>query len=100
MDNVSYRWCAGTDHVIFDDRVSVPLRASTALQSADLAFELFSLQKAEGTGMSQFFSLDCICFLTLHLVSFSRSTRATASPQPQTCQWSSLQCGVEVTTTS
>ena len=32
---VSYRWC-GTDHVIFDV-VSVPLRASIALQSAALA---------------------------------------------------------------
>ena len=36
IDNVSYRWCPGTDHVIFDDMVSVPLRASTALQSAVL----------------------------------------------------------------
>ena len=37
IDGVSYRWCPGTDHVIFDDMVSVPLRASTALQSAVLA---------------------------------------------------------------
>ena len=34
IDVVSFRWCPGTDHVIFDDMVSVPLRASTALQSA------------------------------------------------------------------
>ena len=32
IDGVSYRWCPGTDRVIFDDTVSVPLRASTALQ--------------------------------------------------------------------
>ena len=37
IDGVSCRWCPGTDHVIFEDKVSVPLRASIELQSAVLA---------------------------------------------------------------
>ena len=46
-DGVSYRWCSGTDHVIFDDMVSVPVRASTTLQSVVLA-SVFFLSKSGG----------------------------------------------------
>ena len=41
IDSVSYRWCPGTGHVIFDDMASVLLRASTAPQSAALALLSF-----------------------------------------------------------
>ena len=52
IGTVSYRWCPSTDHVIFDDMVSVPLRASTALQSAVLALRACLSSQAHGTGMS------------------------------------------------
>ena len=61
IDSVSYRRCPGTDHVIFDDMVSVPLRASTALQSAVLASVLF-LSQSGGYRHVVVVSLDCICF--------------------------------------
>ena len=48
IDNVSYRWCPGIDHVIFEDMVFVPLRPSTALQSAFLAFCACFYPKATG----------------------------------------------------
>ena len=57
IDNVSYRWCPGTDHVIFDVMVSVPLRASTALQSAILSFcACFFSQKHRSQAFRSFFA--------------------------------------------
>ena len=46
---------------IFDDMVSVPLRASTALQSAVLAFVL-SVSKSTGYRHVVVYFLDCVCF--------------------------------------
>ena len=62
IDGVSYRWCPGTEHVIFEDMVSVPLSASTALQSAVLASVLF-LSKSGG------YRLVVVFLLGLYLLS-------------------------------
>ena len=62
IDNVSYRWCPATDHVIFDVMVSVPLRASTALQSAVFAFCACFSPKSTGHSHFVVFLLDCTCF--------------------------------------
>ena len=61
IDSVSYRWCPGTDHVIFADMVSVPLKASTALQSAVLASVLF-LSKSGGHRHVEVFHLTVSSF--------------------------------------
>ena len=56
IDNVSYRWCPGIDHVLFGVMVSVLLRASTALQSAVLAFCACFLQKHRSQAFRSFFT--------------------------------------------
>ena len=53
-----------------DDMVSVPLRASIALQSAVLAFRAPSLQK-QRVQACRIFLLDCICFRLELLLSSS-----------------------------
>ena len=88
IDNVPYRWCPDTYHVIFDDMVSVPLRSSTALQSAVLAFFMLFLSESRGYRHVVVFLLDCIC-LRLELLLFAgrtvqvssrRSTVASSAP--------------------